>query len=264
MIRLSMFLSSAPFLVLCILFTTVVAAQDSTEPAREFYELRIYKTYDFEKQKTIEKYIEFALMPALKRQSLDRIGVFTRTDDENDHSIYMLIPFAKMDSFTNLNSNLAKDAEYQKAAQGYFDRKLNDPVFTRIESRFMKAFQAMPKMELPTQTVKGGPRIFELRLYESHTEKHAALKVDMFNSGETQLMRDVKMGPVFFGETLIGPDVPNLVYMLSASDLETHQQHWQAFLKSDEWNRIKKLEKYKDTVSNIKKWFLKPTSYSQL
>jgi len=70
--------------------------------------------------------------------------------------------------------------------------------------------------------------------------------------------------PVFYGETLIGSDVPNLVYMLSADDMESHQSHWTAFLAHPTWERMKGMEKYKDTVSKIKNWFLEPTSYSQM
>ena len=86
----------------------------------------------------------------------------------------------------------------------------------------------------------------------------------MFNDGEIQIMRDTNLGPVFFGETLIGPDVPNLVYMLSSADRESHKKHFDDFLAHPEWKRIKVLEEYKDTVSKIRRWFLQPTSYSQL
>jgi len=58
---------------------------------------------------------------------------------------------------------------------------------------------------MPSASAEGGERIFELRLYESHTEEHARRKVDMFNDGEIQLMKDVELGPVFFGETIVGP-----------------------------------------------------------
>ena len=85
----------------------------------------------------------------------------------------------------------------------------------------------------------------------------------MFNEGgELQLMRDVEMAPVFFGETLIGPDAPNLVYMLSAKDEAAHQAHWKAFIASDRWKAMKDLPEYKDTVSKIQNWFLKPTDFS--
>ena len=122
----------------------------------------------------------------------------------------------------------------------------------------------MPVIEVPAVSAEKKPRVFELRLYQSHTEDHARRKVKMFNDGEIQIMRDTELAPVFFGETLIGPTVPNLIYMLSAPDKDSHKKHFDAFKAHPEWKRIKVLEEYKDTVSKIQSWFLKPTSYSQL
>lgn len=231
---------------------------------REFYELRVYQIYDFEKQRLAEQYLQQALLPALNRQGLDRVGVFTNLDDENDHSVYMLIPFPSMEEFVGHSEALFADAQYRQAAKPYFDRPLKSPVFARIESRLLRSFKGMPVIELPDQTKAGQPRIFELRIYESHTEEFARRKVEMFDEGEIQLMRDVKMAPVFFGETLIGADVPNLVYLLSAANRDEHKEHWKAFLAHPEWDRMKQIERYKDTVSKIKNWFLRPTRYSQL
>ena len=231
---------------------------------QEYYELRIYKIYDYDKQRAAEAYLKDALLPALGRIGLDRIGVFTNKDDPNDHSLYVLIPFPTIDKFSGLNKTLAEDKEYQTAAAEYFTRELKDPVYDRIESRFLKAFAGMPVIELPAVSVEKKPRIFELRLYQSHTEDHARRKVKMFNDGEIQIMRDTQLAPVFYGETLIGPDVPNLVYLLSAEDAESHEKHFTAFREHPEWKRIKVLEEYKETVSKIEKWILQPTSYSQL
>ena len=86
----------------------------------------------------------------------------------------------------------------------------------------------------------------------------------MFNSGEIDIMRDVKLGPVFFGETLISSDVPNLTYMLSADNEAEHKKHWDAFRVHPEWQRMKNLAKYRDTVSKITSVMLKPTTYSQI
>ena len=261
------FASSAGFLLL----VSAAFATDPAEPLvrekpdQEYYELRIYKIFDYDKQVAAEAYLENALIPALNRMGIERVGVFTNQDDENDHSVFVLIRFPTIGKFTAMNRELAADEEYQTAAASYFDREKKDPVFERIESRFMKAFAGMPVIEVPKVSVDKRPgRIFELRLYQSHTEDHARRKVKMFNDGEIQVMRDTDLGPVFFGETLIGPDVPNLVYMLSSSDEESHKQHWKDFLAHPEWNRMKVLEEYKDTVSKIQKWMLKPTTYSQL
>ncbi len=250
-----------------LLFFVVAAAlvskgngQEKSE--QQFVELRVYKVYDYDKQTILENYLKNALLPALQKMKIESVGVFTNLKDVNDHSVFVLIPYNSIDDFTNLNSKLAKDEEYQSASAEYFDRPLKDPIYTRIDSHFMKCFAGMPQLKLPPQSEKKQDRIFELRLYESHTEQHAAKKVEMFNEGEIQIMVDAKMGPVFFGETLIGNDVPNLIYMLSASDEDEHKEHWQAFLKHPKWKEMSKMEKYKDTVSKIKKTFLKPTSYS--
>lgn len=253
--------------LLAVLFVSNGAS--ATSPCRsqtdqEYYELRIYRMTDNDKQVVAEAYLENALIPALNRAGIKNVGVFTNQGDENDHSVFVFIPFPTIDKFTALNQTLAEDGTYQSDAAGYFDRPIKDPVFDRIESRFMRAFKGMPVMEIPDVSVEKSDRIFELRLYESHTEDHARRKVKMFNDGEIQIMRDTKMGPVFFGETLIGPDTPNLIYMLSSSDETSHKQHWKDFLAHPEWKRIKVLAEYKDTVSKIQKWMLEPTSYSQL
>lgn len=239
----------------------VAVAED---PALQYYELRIYKIYDFEKQQIADNYLRDALLPALSRQKIENVGAFHNLKDENDHSIYVVIPFASLESFSNYKQKLGADTKYQQAGKKYLDRKKGDGIFDRIESRLLKAFVSIPQMELADFCKeKADGRMFELRLYESHTEEHARRKVKMFDSGETQLMRDVELGPVFFGETLSGPDLPNLVYLLAAKNLAEHEDHWKSFLGSDGWKNMKDLPEYKDTVSNIKNWFLKPTSYSQ-
>ena len=90
------------------------------------------------------------------------------------------------------------------------------------------------------------------------------MKVDMFNSGEIQIMRDTELAPVFYGEALAGENLPNLTYMVSASDREAHKAHWSKFGEHTEWKRMREMEKYKDTVSKITNYFLIPTSYSKI
>jgi len=238
------------------------AGADGTK--QEYYELRIYRTTGINRKVMLEGYLEQALLPALSRMGLDRIGVFTNMDKQDDHSIYLLIPYPTLQVFAAVNPTLLADKGYMSAAKDYFAVPQDDPVFTRIHSRFYRAFEEMPVIEIPSQTADDQPRIFELRIYESHTEEKAALKVDMFNSGEIQVMRDTDLAPVFYGEALVGDDVPNLAYMLSASDREAHKVHWEKFREHPEWQRMKEMPKYKDTVSNITSISLKPTVYSQL
>lgn len=237
---------------------------DSSLKQQEYYELRVYRTNSALKKASLENYLEKALLPALNRMAIDRVAVLSNMDDAEDFSLYVLIPYKTIAIFTALNPELLQDKEYLSAAREHFASLKEDPLFTRIQNRFCKAFSGMPVMEIPGPILDSKPDIFELRIYESHTEEKAALKIDMFNSGEIQVMREVGLAPVFFGETLIGDDLPNLTYMLSAPDLETHQAHWSKFSEHPEWIHMKEMAKYKDTVSKITKIFLKPTAYSQI
>jgi hypothetical protein len=260
--------SRRDFLKTSAAVAAVAAATDAGgaegERQQEYYELRVYKTTDAARKAKVNGYLERALVPALGRMGLDRIGVFTNMDEPDDHSIYVLIPYSRLDRFSAVNPTLLADSEYQAAAREHFSVPQDDPVFTRIQSWFYKAFAGIPTIEMPEQTAHKQPRVFELRTYESHTEEKAALKVDMFNSGEMQVMRDTQLGPVFFGEALIGDDLPHLRYMLSAADRDAHAAHWKAFGEHPEWNRLKAMPKYADTVSKITNIFLVPTAYSQI
>lgn len=229
----------------------------------EFYEIRIYRVFDFEKQNRLEAWMRDALLPALGRLGIKNVGVFRNQGDANDHAQFMVIPFESMDQFSKLNLKLAADETFTEASKQWFAQDMKDPVYNRVDSWITEAFDSIPKMEVPDFT--GNPdRIYELRLYESHNMDSARRKVKMFDDGETQLMRDVKLGPVFFGRTLAGPDSPNLIYLLGAENEAAHKEHWKAFISSDRWKAIKDLPEYADTVSKIQHWYLKPTDFSQL
>lgn len=238
-------------------------ARAASAPAtQEFYELRAYRVKDAEKQAIVSRYLEEGLVPALTRIGIDRVGVFRALDRPDDPTIHVIIPYRDLDAFATLRPRLAADREYLQASGEYYAQPKNDPAFTRIESWLMKAFAGMPVIELPEETKAKKPRVFEVRVYESHSEDTARRKVEMFNSGEIQIMRDVKLGPVLYGETLVGNNVPNLTYMLSASDMEAHRAHWKAFSAHPEWARMKAMPRYAGTVSRITNFFLEPLSFS--
>ena len=240
------------------------ASETAGENMQEYYELRVYRIDSLEKQEVVSRYLETALVPALNRMGIDRVGAFTLQEPGDDFSVFTLIPYRTLDLMTRMSDVLDQDADYQQAASEYFSASIDDPAYGRIESKLMKAFASIPVMELPEQTANRAARIFELRTYESHHENAAYRKVEMFDEGETQVMRETGLGPVFFGEVLVGHDVPNLTYMLSSTGRETHDKSWEAFRGHPDWVSMKAMDRYKDTVSKITNWFLVPTPYSQI
>jgi hypothetical protein len=87
----------------------------------------------------------------------------------------------------------------------------------------------------------------------------------MFNEGgEIKVFLKTGLQPVFFGETLIGPKMPNLTYMLVFDDMADRDAKWKVFGGDPEWKKLSSNPEYKDTVSNITDIILRPTPYSQI
>ena len=255
---MSRFLGISILILFSVFFTSC-----SSSTSQEYYELRVYRINSIDNQGAVLDYIENSYKPGLEKIGLDRIGVFTNLKDVNDHSIYMIIPFHSIDQYTNRSESLFKDPEYIASSKEFFSIPKKAPAYSRIESSFFKAFSGIPTMEIPEFATAKKPRIYEMRIYESHNEEKAMLKRDMFNvDQEIQLMRDLKMGPVFYGECLSGHNAPNLTYFLSAETEEQNKAYWDVFRKHPRWQVMKKIPRYKDTVSKIDVVYLKPVNCS--
>jgi hypothetical protein len=231
---------------------------------REYYEWRAYRLKAGTDHAMLDSYLEKALIPALNRLGSKPIGVFTEIDPKEDPAVFVLIPHPSIDAFVESGSKLVADAEHQKAGADYLNVSKKNPAFARIDSWLLHAFTGMPKIELPSYCQERKPRIFEARTYESHSEMKAQKKVDMFNNGEIEIMRDVGLGPIFYGQALVGSNLPHLTYMLSAENRDLHKQHFGAFGKDGRWKKMSADPQYADTVSKITSRLLQPAGYSQI
>ena len=105
-----------------------------------------------------------------------------------------------------------------------------------------------------------------MRDYESHSEKASQKKIEMFNTAEIALFRKAGMSPVFFGETLIGANMPNLTYMLVYEDMAAHDRQWAAFSSDPDWRKLSTTPGLTDPdiVANITNMYVRPTAYSPI
>jgi len=126
----------------------------------------------------------------------------------------------------------------------------------------LRSFIATPKMALPELSSPKSERVYELRSYEGATEKLYNLKVEMFNEGESDIFLELDFNPVFFCEVLSSAHMPHLIYMTTHADSTAMNENWDAFRSHPEWERMKNLERYQNTVSSISKYLLYPTAYS--
>ncbi|HEY7232646.1 MAG TPA: NIPSNAP family protein [Gemmatimonadaceae bacterium] len=233
-------------------------------PARQYIELRRYHLLPGPKQRAFAAFVGDVAIPAMNRAGVGKVGAFTVVYGENAPSLLLVIAHQTLDTVVSLRDRLASDAEYARAGAAILDAPLSDPPFVRVESALLRAFDAMPAVEPSAAAGTATARIYELRTYESHSDRAALNKLKMFNAGEVPIFRRAGLTPVFFAETVIGTKMPSLTYMLTFSDMAARDRAWSAFSKDPEWKALSSDPQYRDNVSAISDIILQPTSYSQI
>ena len=238
-------------------------AADLRADEKQFVELRCYHCKSAEGATQIDSYLVNALIPALNRIGSETVGVFREQEEQAQPLRWVVIPHDTVNDFATLGEKLAKDEAYQTAAREFLSLSKKDTPLVRIKSELLDSFDCWPKLKMADEDQVDG-RIFELRIYESSTEHFGNLKVEMFNSGEVDVFLECGVAPVFMGQAIAGDKMPNLSYMTTYKDQAAKDEAWTKFRAHPDWKVMSKLEKYKDTVSNIHKFNLLPVKGSQL
>jgi hypothetical protein len=234
--------------------------------SREYYELRKYRLAAGPQTKLAEDYVGNALIPALNRLGLAPVGAFYLTIGPETPTLYLLIPGSNLQALVTAELELAKDTVFLKAAEPFWNAPAIQPAFERVESSLMIAFEGWPKLTPPPAAARQGKRIFQLRTYESPSNQDHVRKVEMFHHGEFEIFARAGFGQVFYGDSLIGPRLPNLTYMLTFTELADLDAKWQRFTTDPEWIKLKSDPRYafEQIVSNISNLILTPTAFSQI
>jgi len=259
--------TSIAFMGFIMIFTSLLSnAMQVKAPAREFYQLIVYHIKDKAQEERLDKYLSEAYIPAVRRLGIKTVGVFKtfNIDTATDKRIYVLLPHQSLQGFQNLNQRLEKDKALASKGADFINASFDNAPYLRKETMIMQAFTGMPVLKKPVFDAPKNTRVYELRSYESATEKLSLNKINMFNDEEMEIFFRIGSQPVFFGELLAGGRMPNMMYMTSYSDKASRDAHWKTFGSDPAWKRMSPLPKYKNNMDRMDVVFLTPTTYSDL
>ncbi len=233
-------------------------------PARNYYQLKIYHYKNQVQENKIEQYLQLAYVPALHRAGIKNVGVFKPVDQQDtDRQIYVFTPFLSLDKLVGIDQQLQADGKYVADSKDYADASFDDAPYNRIEIIILQAFPGMPSPGVPHHTAAKADRVYELRSYESATEKYNVSKVHMFNTGdEIGLFKRLGFNAVFYSEVISGSHMPNLMYMTTFNSKADRDKHWEAFFSDPQWKTLTEKTEYKNNVSHADIVFLHPAAYS--
>ena len=241
-----------------------------TSNPREFYLLRRYSMQNGPQTKLVESYFQEALIPALTRMGMGPIGAFKLEYGPETPAFYLLIPGSSVEALATLDLHLAADPSFMAAAGPFWNAPATTPAYVRVESKLLSAFPGWPKLTPPAGPLSGDAgkpaRIFQLRTYESPSDRDHVRKVEMFQHGEFEVFESAGFHCVFFGDTLIGPRMPSLTYMVSFADMAALTAAWKKFLADPGWKKLSTDPQYayEELVSSITNLVLSPLGCSQI
>ncbi len=239
------------------------AAPQPAAGARALYELRTYELRNDLAPGRAREFFEQQLVPAFRRAGVAQVASFTPESGLPTPSLVLLVPYASMADMAAVAARLDADAQLRAARDAW--ERAGGPPYVRYDAALYRAFAGHPRLEVPPAPAAGAaPHLFELRTYEAPNEGGLRNKVAMFNDEEIRIFRATGLAPVFFGEAVAGPRMPNLTYMLAFDDEAAMKKGWDAFRADAQWDKLKNDPAYKDTVSNITNLVLRPAAGSQV
>jgi len=199
---------------------------------------------------------------AIERAGATTVGMFNAVIAPQAPFFLILTAYPTFEAIEAARLKLIADADYKKAATEYYTGP--ETPYVRVESSILRTFDGFPSVKAPGAAAQ--PHVFELRTYESNNFQSLRKKIGMFNDGEAGIFQRLGMAPVFFGETIVGRNQPNLTYMLSFENLAAREQLWAKFGADPEWKKLRATPGLADAeiVSNISNAILRPATNSQI
>ena len=252
------------FVVIALLFSMFTISQTNNRN-KDYFELKVYEYKTREQEKMIVQFLSQAYLPYLHKKGIKQVGVFTNiaNDTATIKKLFVLVPHKNISDIPNINKAMFADDEVSKNGKAYLEATSEQPAFDRIVGYVLEGFRFAPTLMMPKLKSSANERVYELRSYESASEKKYWKKVEMFNEGgEIDLFARLNFNAVFYAEVVSGPTMPNLMYMTSFENMEDRNAHWKAFSNDPKWKELLSMKEYEKTVSKNVTLFLRAKSYS--
>ena len=236
-------------------------AADASSTARDYLLLQKYEVDNEAQKARLDAYLRQAIT-VWNGQGIKPVGVFYLR--EGIGPTYVVLRHASPEVLLSNADALFANADVKSKGEGVLDATADNPGFKRLESSLLLSFRGAPQLQMP---VHGPQRVFQLRIYESPSVAMGFKKIEMFNeAGELNIFREVGLTGVFFSQSLVGPKMPNLTYMLGFETEEEQKAAWDRFRTSPGWLKLKAMPEYADKriLCGITNLLLKPADYSQI
>src|SRR5713226_6771999 len=238
------------------------AAAQGSERKTRLYRLSYFYMRQGEQGARLNQFFS-SQMPLFKKNIPGPIGVFNVFLGPHIPAMLVLAGYPSFVVMEEATAQWQKDPGFQKALveleQG------SEPPFDRADTVLLQATDYSPEI-VPLLEKPKVPRIFELRVYHSPTQRQLRALHERFSGSEIKIFHRVGVHPILYSSTLIGPNMPNLTYLTPFATLADREKAWDAFGADPEWIKVRKesIDRAGQIANQISITLLRPTDYSPI
>ncbi len=174
-------------------------------------------------------------MPLLTK-NIQTVGVFSALLGPRMPLTLVLFGFSGFEEMEAADERIRKDSGYQAALEEM--EKGAEPPYDCADHVLLRAADFSPEV-VPLKEKPKTPRIFELRVYHAPTERQLRYLHERFAGAEIGIFHRSGVHPILYGDTLVGPDMPNLTYLMPFASLADREKAWDAFGADPEWAKVR-------------------------
>jgi len=190
-------------------------------------------------------------------------GVFTALVAPQLPTMVVLSGFSSLEEMEAADTRLRDHSEHQAALEKMEHGA--EPPYDHAERVLLRATDFSPEIVAPAEKPKK-PRVFELRVYHSPTERQLRGLRERFAGPEIQIFHRNGIHPVLYADTVVGPQIPNLTYLTPFAGLAERERAWDAFAADPEWAKARdeSIMKGGQIVAQSNIMLLRPTPFSPM
>ncbi len=181
-------------------------------------------------------YLSKAALPALSKVHSGPKIVLEAQIAPHTPQFVVILGFQSIQEFWDIRAKLNADKELQSAFEAW--QAGAEPPFEQQTNALLEATDYSPEV-VPLNPPPQTPRIFELRVYHSPTYRQLALLHARFSGDEIRIFHRSGVFPILYTSTIVGPQMPNLTYVIPFADLAAREKAWGAFGADPEWLKVR-------------------------
>ncbi len=207
-------------------------------------------------------WIEKSLLPILAKHRVGPLGFFTVDVGPHIPAVVVIAAYANLLEWQAALGSITNDPDW-KGAVADFEKE--GPAFYREDFSLLTATSFCPAVKA---TAPGDPahKIYELRIYQSPTVRQLGYLHDRFAGGEIEIFHKSGIHPVLYADTVMGPDRPNMAYLIPFESEAHREKAWAEFRANPDWQKLREesIRRGGEIVRNISNTILVPMGFSML